>query len=33
MATEINKQPEIRVLPMPSDTNAAGDIFDGWLMS
>ena len=27
------KQPEIRVLPMPSDTNAAGDIFGGWLMS
>jgi len=27
------KQPEIRVLPMPSDTNASGDIFGGWLMS
>ena len=25
----ISKQPEIRVLPMPSDTNAAGDIFGG----
>ena len=33
MATDINKQPEMRVLPMPSDTNAAGDIFGGWLMS
>jgi len=33
VATDINKQPEIRVLPMPSDTNAAGDIFGGWLMS
>lgn len=33
MATNITKQPEIRVLPMPSDTNAAGDIFGGWLMS
>ncbi len=33
MATEIIKQPEIRVLPMPSDTNASGDIFGGWLMS
>lgn len=33
MATNIDKQPEIRVLPMPSDTNAAGDIFGGWLMS
>lgn len=27
------KQPEIRVLAMPADTNAAGDIFGGWLMS
>lgn len=33
MATDINKQPEIRVLPMPSDTNASGDIFGGWMMS
>ncbi len=33
MATENIKQPEIRVLPMPSDTNASGDIFGGWLMS
>ena len=33
MATNINKQPEIRVLPMPSDTNASGDIFGGWVMS
>ncbi|MFK5914957.1 MAG: acyl-CoA thioesterase [Woeseiaceae bacterium] len=32
-ATEYTKQPEIRVLAMPSDTNAAGDIFGGWLMS
>ena len=30
---DLNKQPEIRVLPMPSDTNATGDIFGGWLMS
>lgn len=29
----LSKQPEIRVLPMPSDTNASGDIFGGWLMS
>jgi acyl-CoA thioesterase YciA len=28
-----NKQPEIRILAMPADTNAAGDIFGGWLMS
>lgn len=33
MATDNTKQPEIRVLPMPSDTNASGDIFGGWLMS
>ena len=26
-------QPVIRILPMPHDTNAAGDIFGGWLMS
>ena len=26
-------QPIIRVVPMPSDTNAAGDIFGGWIMS
>lgn len=26
-------QPAIRVLAMPADTNAAGDIFGGWLMS
>ena len=25
--------PTIRVLAMPADTNAAGDIFGGWLMS
>ena len=33
MDTNVNQQPEIRVLPMPCDTNAAGDIFGGWLMS
>lgn len=27
------KRPEIRVLAMPADTNATGDIFGGWLMS
>ncbi len=27
------RQPEIRVVAMPADTNAAGDIFGGWLMS
>lgn len=28
-----NSQPAIRVLAMPADTNALGDIFGGWLMS
>lgn len=28
-----DKQPSIRVLAMPADTNSAGDIFGGWLMS
>jgi acyl-CoA thioesterase YciA len=28
-----DKIPAIRVLAMPADTNAAGDIFGGWLMS
>lgn len=26
-------QPVLRTVPMPSDTNYAGDIFGGWLMS
>lgn len=28
-----DRLPEIRVLAMPADTNAAGDIFGGWLVS
>lgn len=28
-----DKPPEIRTLAMPANTNAAGDIFGGWLMS
>lgn len=28
-----NRPPTIRVLPMPANTNAAGDVFGGWLMS
>jgi len=28
-----DQQPSIRVLAMPADTNSAGDIFGGWLMS
>ena len=26
-------EPTLRVIPMPRDTNTAGDIFGGWLMS
>jgi acyl-CoA thioesterase YciA len=33
MDIDVNKQPEIRLLPMPTDTNSSGDIFGGWLMS
>lgn len=28
-----DKQPMIRVMAMPKDTNSAGDIFGGWIMS
>jgi acyl-CoA thioesterase YciA len=28
-----DRQPTTRMLTMPSDTNAAGDIFGGWIMS
>ena len=28
-----DKTPSIRVLAMPANTNASGDIFGGWLMS
>lgn len=28
-----DREPAIRVLAMPTDTNAAGDIFGGWIMS
>ncbi len=28
-----NRHPTLRVVPMPADTNAAGNIFGGWLMS
>lgn len=29
----LDKLPAIRVLAMPADTNAMGDIFGGWLMA
>lgn len=28
-----DRQPVIRVVPYPKDTNTAGDIFGGWIMS
>lgn len=28
-----NKDPTLRVLPMPADANHTGDIFGGWIMS
>ena len=28
-----NKQPSLRVVPMPADANQHGDIFGGWVMS
>ena len=27
------KEPMLRVVPMPSDVNSAGDIFGGWIMA
>lgn len=30
---EAGRSPAIRTIAMPADTNAAGDIFGGWLMS
>ena len=28
-----NREPVLRVVPMPADSNYAGDIFGGWIMS
>lgn len=28
-----DKQPVLRVMPMPADTNPSGDIFGGWVMA
>lgn len=28
-----NRQPTLRVIPMPKDCNASGDVFGGWIMS
>ena len=32
-ANGTDKEPVIRTIAMPSDTNPAGDIFGGWLLS
>lgn len=29
----VGRQPQLRVMPMPSDVNPNGDIFGGWVMS
>lgn len=28
-----DKEPTIRMIPMPADANHTGDIFGGWIMS
>lgn len=28
-----NRQPALRVMPMPADVNPSGDVFGGWIMS
>ncbi len=32
-ALPTDQSPEIRIMAMPTNTNASGDIFGGWLMS
>ena len=29
----VGKEPTLRVVPMPAESNATGDIFGGWVMS
>jgi acyl-CoA thioesterase YciA len=29
----VGKMPELRVMPMPTDTNIYGDVFGGWIMA
>ena len=33
METPPDRAPELRTIAMPADTNAAGDIFGGWLLA
>lgn len=32
-ALPADEEPTLRIVPMPKDTNAAGDIFGGWIVS
>ncbi len=32
-ASDHDQSPTLRVVPMPADTNVAGDIFGGWILS
>ncbi|HEX4918542.1 MAG TPA: acyl-CoA thioesterase [Limnobacter sp.] len=29
----VDRTPTLRVIPMPKDSNAAGDVFGGWIMA
>jgi acyl-CoA thioesterase YciA len=31
-ALPAGKEPTLRVVPMPADSNSSGDIFGGWVM-
>src|SRR5450631_3424279 len=33
VALPAGKEPTLRVVPMPADSNSSGDIFGGWVMS
>jgi acyl-CoA thioesterase YciA len=33
VALPVGKEPTLRVVPMPADSNSTGDIFGGWVMS
>ncbi len=33
VALPVNKEPVLRVVPMPANANQSGDIFGGWIMS
>ena len=33
MMLPVDREPMIRVIPMPKDSNSNGDVFGGWIMS